>query len=434
MKPTSAVTTMLFACLMLAQAILAAELKTGQTATFHPDPQHLWNRLNSTLFLRVADDGNEYGVEELDILYWSRTKHLLEGPSHERALKILDEFTTQHGESLIRDPWKRAVLQRRLWQLFDWSARFDDPSPTHAARRQLQTRLAKVIRILALTPKEIEALPNNYAHTEKSRLADFPRGLGDTNNAWIHVGIKNFQSTAPAHISQFGGRSVFSVFFRHPAGRKAGIDYFDRLRLFRPIWIDATNRDSGSIEQSLNPDLPQFPQGSQWALLRRICLIDSEGQIRPTKVIESIQVRTYNVVAKKIPYEKRDTAQTFHEFQMSTAPGSPLVALQPSHRSFNTQFFSKGFDAFEYGKSSNPPMPQDISRSSSQTLKTCLECHSEAGIQSVHSFNRLFSMESSRDPTEFATAENPDRDAESAIQWKKRHFTWGLFQGLTGRN
>jgi hypothetical protein len=434
MKPTSAATTFLFACLLLAQSIFAAELKTGQTATFHPDPQHLWNRLNSTIFLRVADDGKEYGLEELDILYWSRTKHLLDGPSHERALRILDEFTTQHGESLIRDPWKRAILQRRLWQLFDWSARFDDPSPTHAARRQLQTRLAKVIRLLALTPKETEALPNNYAHTEKSGLTDLPRGLHDANSAWVRVTLRNFESTVPTHIFYFGGRSVFTVLFKHPGGRKTGLDYFARLRSFRPIWVDATNRDAGAIEQSLNPELPQFPQGAQWALVRRMCVIDSEGEIRATQIIESIQVRTYDFVAKTIPFEKRESAQTFQEFQMSAAPGSPLVPVRPGDKNFNTLFFSKGIDAFEYWKNSNPPMEQDINRSKSETLKTCLECHSGPGIHSVNSFTRGLSMESSRLPTDIAEAENRAHDAESNSQWKKRHFTWGLFQGLTGRD
>src|SRR6185503_5531446 len=115
MKPTPAVMLLLLAYLLLAPAILAQGLQNNQTATFDPDPQHLCNRLNATLFLRVADDGKKYGLEELDIQYWSRTKHLIEGPSHERALKILDEFIAQHGENLIRDPWKRAMLQRRLW-------------------------------------------------------------------------------------------------------------------------------------------------------------------------------------------------------------------------------------------------------------------------------------------------------------------------------
>src|SRR5215468_1606046 len=101
-------------CLLWASAVSAA--------SYDSDPHHLWNRLNDTLFTRVApDNGEHYGLDEIDILFWRNTRHLLTSPSREAAIRVLDEFISHHGERLVRDPVKRALLQRDLWALFDWS-------------------------------------------------------------------------------------------------------------------------------------------------------------------------------------------------------------------------------------------------------------------------------------------------------------------------
>src|ERR1035438_7451123 len=77
---------------------------------YDPNPNHLWNRLNKTLFERTAPDGKHYGLDQLDILYWGRTTNLLAGISHQQALAVLDEFIKSHGERLIQDPLKKALL------------------------------------------------------------------------------------------------------------------------------------------------------------------------------------------------------------------------------------------------------------------------------------------------------------------------------------
>jgi hypothetical protein len=109
--------------------------------------------LNETLFARTAQDGKKFGLDELDILYWVSTKNLLIEPSHCQALAILGEFINTHGEKLIRDPLKRALLQRDLWELFDWSAPAWHDSDRE--RRELQVRLVLAIQRLALTTNEI---------------------------------------------------------------------------------------------------------------------------------------------------------------------------------------------------------------------------------------------------------------------------------------
>src|SRR3954463_9242120 len=68
------------------------EMQQSGSTVYDPNPKHLWNRLNETLFDRIAPDSKQYGLDELDILYWGRTTHLLTEPSHQRTLAVLDEF------------------------------------------------------------------------------------------------------------------------------------------------------------------------------------------------------------------------------------------------------------------------------------------------------------------------------------------------------
>jgi len=129
-------------------------------AIFDPEPNHIWNRTYGCLFIRQSPDGTEYGVEALDPLLWQQTRHLLIGDSHRSAVACLDEFLRSHAERAVRDPLKRAILQHDLWAVFDWAAAGEDlPQQRH----ELEVRLAEAIRRLALTPKQVRALPDTYA-------------------------------------------------------------------------------------------------------------------------------------------------------------------------------------------------------------------------------------------------------------------------------
>ena len=59
---------------------------------YDSDPNHVWNRLYRSLSLRVARDGQEYGYDELDPLFWYNTKYLFSGPAYQQAINTLDEF------------------------------------------------------------------------------------------------------------------------------------------------------------------------------------------------------------------------------------------------------------------------------------------------------------------------------------------------------
>ena len=64
----------LFICLPLILATVFV-LKGGaagvENTIYDPNPIHLWNRLNETLFVRMAQDTKKYGLDELGILFWN---------------------------------------------------------------------------------------------------------------------------------------------------------------------------------------------------------------------------------------------------------------------------------------------------------------------------------------------------------------------------
>src|SRR5262245_2034777 len=68
-------------------------------AIYDSDPAHLWNRLHRALYVRSTRKGEEYGRDELDPLLWEETDHLLVGPSHQQAIKLLDEFLSKDSAS-----------------------------------------------------------------------------------------------------------------------------------------------------------------------------------------------------------------------------------------------------------------------------------------------------------------------------------------------
>jgi hypothetical protein len=405
---------------------------------YDSNPNHLWNRLNAALFQRTAPDGKHYGLDQLDILYWGRTTNLLSGASHQAALAVLDEFINTHGEKLIQNPLKKALLQRDLWTLFDWVA---VPTPFYQAkfpdgRRELESRLATAIRRLELTTNEIAALPDNYALAVKNHLSDLPAGLFSTNSVWINVSADNVRQIVPMHTRSFGGRSVFTVWFRDPDGRKAGVDYLKRLTAVKPLMVPAANPNSPN-DMRLNPNFPQFPTNSQWALARRMCVIDTDGRIRPTHVVESIQLRTYLgfgkpkvvtvtnqndfVVPVGIP------PQRFNEFQMTRDAHANLISLAQDHRDFVfVHFMGMGIDAFE-----NYPKNEtfNIKRVQNRVLGTCIECHTATGIYSVNSFTRFASFPPPGEATHVIESA-PEHENEVTVDWKREQFNWGLLQGL----
>jgi hypothetical protein len=359
----------------------------GALTIFDSDPNHIWNRTYTCLFVRQSTDGKEYGADALDPLLWNNTQHLLTGDSHRRALACLDRFLRSHGERAVEDPLKRAILQRDLWAVFDWTASNDD---LPEQRRELESRLAVAIHRLALTPEQIRALPDTYdaaVATKRFASAYDPRNPGEpflppdlfrSDGQWVCLSAHSGEPTALQHF-YFSGRSGFLVFMRLPGGRDATLAYIERLR---------SSGQPPLLGDFLNLALPQFPVGTHVALVRQLIVVDSTGKMVPTKLTESVQLRVYHAITPGKRYMNYINGpsshdQDFFEFRMSrpelfAGRNGGLVAVGPTETEFAT-FNSHGMDAFD---PASPLEGQNV------ILKRCGGCHSDSGIHSVQSRTR----------------------------------------------
>jgi hypothetical protein len=423
-------------------------------AIYDPNPSHPWNRLYAALLVRQDQRGNQYGEDSLDPFLWEESEYLLSQPSHQAAIRILDEFLQTHAETLIHDPVKKLMLQRDLWAVFDWSVRQfpRNPRPAYAKEKQeLQSRLAEVLRRFALTPDEIKSLPNNYtqavasgtfakeydpAQPEKPFL---PPDLFDPHGPWVGItpSPENDAGVAKMHIWNFSGRSSFLVFVKLPGGRTATMDYFQTLWNFPQPYVPGPS--SAPDQTEINPDLPSFPVGTQVALVRQINLFDNQGTLATSPITESVQIRVYHSITTteernfgngSVPDIVRRTGQDFYEFRVSrpllfSGKNGGLRAMGRDEREFPI-FQTKGDDPIEGTLASGKPESlNDVL----PVTQTCAWCHSGGGVRSFNSRESLF-----RPNRRQMEPQNSDYGSiywgdNSAIEWKQNHYDWGLLNG-----
>jgi hypothetical protein len=406
-------------------------------ALFHPDPNHISNRLYRQLHTRVSQNGTEYGLEDLDPLLWMQTRYLLTGPSHEEAVRLLDEFLSTRAEKQIPDSVKRAILQRDLWAVFDWAA----PSPNnedHPARKELTNRLGPILRRLALTRAEINGLPDPYARAiqqkeypaeyDPARLerAFLPPDFFAPNGPWVCIGVPKNKLIAPTH-EFFFSRSAFFVFMRLPGGRAPTLAYLKKLSDMKtPLFVPEKGGEHEFLDW--NPAVPQFPAGTELVLLRKLLLLDRKGNLVPTPVTESVQIRHYRKIL--LDYSNPDevpSSQAVEEFELDHAEffsgeHSGLRALTRDDRHFFVLMVQE--DVFE-----EPGFSKYLGREwPLHTLSTCTaECHARPGAQSMMS---LSFRESHANP--HLAESTPAREAEKVITWKQIQDNWKLLMQLWG--
>ena len=379
--------------------------KVSLWRVYDPDPDHLWNRMFRQLYGRVDANGDEYGSDELDPLLWLDTTYLLDGVSHQQAIQVLDEFLSTHAENLIRDPLKRAIFQRDLWAVFDWLA--SQTEPYSSERQALATRLAQMIRRVALSKEEILSLPDNYILAVKSNIfpanvqvdhpeiAFLPSDLFQPDSAWIPIGREG-GPIAMTHTETFPfyGHSVFLVFVRTPSGRAGTLDFIE----------------------SLNTEpKPVTAIGSDVALVRRMLLIDNQGDLILSPLIETIQIRHFS------------PAQNFHEFELDRARLFDSLSGGLVLKTDLFMLFMGHGDVFQ-----NPDMPE--LRATIPDI--CKACHSEyppilnsGNTQSILSYSRQkFPLPDHGRPTLFPTTWA--EEAQTVIQWKLNHETWQSLEAL----
>lgn len=428
-------------CLCCRMSLRAKE----SSALFNPDPQNVANRLYLLLHVRTDAQGAQHGFDLLDPPLAQETNYLLVGKSHDQAIALLDEFLRTHAERQIPAPEKRAILQRDLWAVFDWADDSEDPSlPHHAERAELMARLAPAIRRLALSPDELTALPDNYsralanhefpaayepAHPNQAFL---PTDLFHPAGPWVCLGASGDDLAAPLHDISFTARSAFLVFARLPGGRPATLAYFHQLAALKiPLFVKMQGPGMAQPLDVFNPQAPQFPAGTEFALVRKLLLPDRDGRLRATALTESVQIRHYTSVPAVDPFASRDVnlAEKFQapsESELSRvlffSPGrSGLRSITASDEtSPAVPAMMMGFDAFED--------PRFRFRHFSPFIQ-CTGCHLGPGIQSMMSFSFRGTPDNDHVNPRFAET-SPAAEIDKVIAWAQTRPKWKGLQRL----
>jgi hypothetical protein len=386
---------------------IAADGAPPSRGIYHDDPEHLWSRLHEALFVRAGLDGQTYGRDRLEPLLWSESEHLLEERSNRRAAELLEEFLKVDGERLMDDPLKRAFLQRDLWLIFNWLEgphdRFTQPQlnagAVRIARERLRGSLAAVIGRLALSPKEIQELPDTYAaavasgrfarrfDADKPDRPYLPTELFAADGPWVCIGRAD-GVTAPEHLREDRDHrftnSVFLVFLRLPAGRAATIDYLKRL--------------------------PPFPKGTEVSLVRRALLIDTAHRVVLSPLTESIQLRLGDVPA---------------EFRLSRAElfagrAGGLRPVGADERDFKTGFGSHAMDELELRQG------EDSFRARQLPIRqTCIACHARETFPDLRS-----GSPDGRPRPDLLKEASVVEVTAAAIKWKEEQATWAALRTL----
>jgi hypothetical protein len=413
-------------------------LRAAESSTlFHPDPQHISNRLYRQLHLRTEPSGKEYGFDALDPLLWRETSYLLSGSSHARAVALADEFLRSHAERQISDPARRAVLQRDVWAVFDWA---DQPDlPYQAQRRELTIRLAAIVHRLAASPGELATLPDTYARALQNhefpaafdpanpKRAFLPPDLFEQNGPWVCLGAPDHDLSAPLHDSSFTARSAFFVFARLPEGRDATLAYFKQLAEMK-IALFVRMQDPGWAQpmEVWNPRVPQFPVGTEFALVRRMILPDPDGHLHITSVTESVQIRHYTDIPSVNPMASRDV-ELARRFQ------------EPSEIELSrTLFFSEHYSGLRGVTAKDDPFlifpgmsdgsdeveDRGMREHAVSPFVACTSCHLGPGIQSMMSFSFRGNPNEGPVPSPRLAETTPREESEKVIEWAQTQKKW----------
>lgn len=401
----------LLVCALSSSTVLAED-----SVIYDANPSHPWNLLSAALH---SDSPVRF---ESPADFEAR---LLTGEGYAGALKALDDFVAHHGEKLTRDPVKRALLQSELWATFDHVS--DGTGESQVRRNAIARRCAILIERLALSDAEIAALPDTYALTAKSRFyppvydplrvdATFlPDDLFVDARPWVMLSASAKEISQPAatqHVKATQGRSVFYPMIRLPAGREATLAYLKELAVFPEPYVSNEIYRSYPYARSalrFNPALPQFPAGTQVALVRRMVLVDSRGELRVSPITESIQLRVY-VIDPKLAQPGEQANQRF--FELNLAPSELLEGKGGLRASGGTP-------------SGRHPLFERATLFSQGN--NCNNCHGDVGALSLNTYTHLFGTLPNSPWFEPSDEKWQDKNT---LDWKKRDYTWGLLSAL----
>jgi hypothetical protein len=445
--------------------ILGARIRSFRTfwlgvAAFTPfatvrsvEPRTVVDSLYQTIQWRVGPDGNTYGHDETDLLFWDGTSYFSSAEYRVRLLAALNAVQQLPDSDVDRCPaTQRALVQNRVWALFDHLQKQQTWRSPSGENRRLSQALAATMAKLALDDPEIAAIADPLLEAAQSGrwppdpqtpggpAIFLPPGLASDDGPWTSLGRDGWEVAAKVHVQGFGGRSAFLVKARMPGETGDLARYFQAVADFPRPWLpnpDGFVPPGAPSLVKLNPELPALPRGIEFALIRRVAVVDRQGHWHATPLTLSVQVRRYRATTAddiRPMFSGTDSigaaqaAQSVAEFELMSdqaAAGGPALLRPVVPKEKHYLFFQdQGGDEVD-GTNFGHPADRFFSGAPNFiTLNSCFSCHQPLGLASVNIAvgldappfvgKRLPHLT----PTSFA--------AESALdeQWKEAQSEW----------
>jgi hypothetical protein len=217
-------------------------------------------------------DRQEFGDRAIDPLYYppyhtrEGRRQLLLDPAYSEFMSALQDALADNSP---RSPVARAWMQSDLWSAHDI---LGEPLFTEDRSAEMDARhaaaldaIARLMRKIALTPEEIQALPDNYSQAMKNL------GLPDLFNSkagWVE-------------IQWFPDRM-----------HDQAAEYRRYSRIFvKPVHF--AEKTQKLLDALRNPEDDPTASLDGAAILMQLILIDSQGKMTPTRLATEVEVRNF---------------------------------------------------------------------------------------------------------------------------------------------
>jgi hypothetical protein len=236
-----------------------------------------------------------------------------------------------------------------------------------------------------------------------------------------HENHTDFQSrNVTLHTRNYLARSYFRIFYRLPGGRVALEKY---LKVVDGDGIDWKKSAQTGTAQFL-PTAPQIPVGTEVALMQLLITLDDHLRPVPTRIVESVQMRTFrNVDGKPEPPTNTGVGMNVSEYILKRRllfDGLKLGGLErtPDNKPIYRVIFQVP-DAPDWGSGGR----------SLSLVQDCRRCHTggdQIGVETIFSLvhGGGFDSGATLGVSRPLAAGMPSPRGPRAVLWKTRHETY----------
>jgi hypothetical protein len=410
---------------LLAAAVLAGEPIYDQK-TGHP-----WDRARDIFYVRRFSTGEVFEHPHAFAPPWNEfIPFTRDAAIYEQVLSRLDAVEKLPPAQMAEQPAsRRLIFLRDLWPVFDglyfahhsWPLDEDKEASTKAVARrdELLRRVARIMKRLELTEKEVRALPNAFQTIGEKKLYPnvfdpssasepfFPNDLLDKDGPWVTYSSEPEPSAGGmVHTDSVRNRSVFTLHLRTPHGRD------DSEKFLK----DFTKTEG---QQSV-------PPGTTLALLRRALVPTRSGKLLVSPFVESLQLIGVT--------DLEDQRLKFTLDRKNFLAGGVGMKLLEKDDPVDTSSFEATIIQSRImstlPKEPGPPSESLIAgqyktlREIPSSLGICAECHS------IATRTNIFGRGLNNAPTAAYLQSDPDKAAATIVKKKEASEEWKSYLRL----